>query len=198
VISIFLLILSVSALTACGLCGVSVPQDHYYKLPGLAINPQPEPRFKQLVIKPVKATGLYHDSAILYIEKARPLELKRYHYSFWSETPAHLFHSALYQGLKSSALAQEISRDIKVSRADYIIDSRILNFERVLDSGNVTVKVALDISVYSGQHEGRQWTKRYSSNQLLSTTAMYPSAEAFGQAVEDICEQLIGDLLASN
>lgn len=197
-IRIFLLILSVNALTACGLGGVSVPQDHYYKLPELAISPQPEPHFKQLVIKPVTASGLYHDRAILYIEQARPLELKRYHYNFWSETPANLLHNALYQGLKSSAISQEISRDIKASQADYIIDSRIVNFERVLNSGSVTVRVVLDISVRSGGDEDEQWTKRYSSNQLLSTTAIYPSAEAFGLAVEDICKQLIDDLLVKN
>ena len=194
-IRIFLLILSVNSLTACGLGGGSIPQDHYYKLAELAISPQPEPRFKQLVIKPVKASGLYHDRAILYIEQEKPLELKRYHYSFWSDTPANLVHKALYQGLVSSGLAQKISHDIKSSRPDYVIDSRIVNFERILNSGNVTVQVALDISVRSGHNENDQWIKRYSSNQLLKTTAMYPSAEAFGRAVEDISKQLISDLL---
>ena len=180
---IFLLILSVSFLTACGLGGVSAPQDHYYKLPALNISAQSAPRFEQLVIKPVKATGLYHDRAILYIEQEKPLELKRYHYNFWSETPANLLHNALYQGLSSSALSQNISRDIKVTRPDYIIDSRVVRFERVIHSGDVTVQVSLDISVRSGHDESDQWTKRYSS------------AEAFGQAVQDICEQLISDLL---
>jgi len=195
VIRIFLLILSVNFLTACGLGGASVPQDHYYKLPALEISAQPETRFEQLVIKPVKATGLYHDRAILYIEQDKPLELKRYHYNFWSETPANLLHNALYQGLSSSALAKNISRDIKVSRPDYVIDSRVVRFERVIDSGKVTIQVALDISVRSGHDVTDQWTKRYSSQQLLTTTSMHPSAEAFGQAVQDICEQLISDLL---
>jgi len=195
---IFLLILSVNLLTACGLGGGSVPQDHYYKLPLLDISAQSAPHFKQLVIKPVKATGLYHDRAILYIEQEKPLELKRYHYNFWSETPANLLHSALYQGLSSSAIAQSISRDIEASRPDYIIDSRIVRFEREIYSGNVTVHVALDISVRSGHDISDQWTKRYSSQQLLTTTAMHPSAEAFGRAVQDISEQLISDLLVKN
>ena len=194
-IRIFLLILSVNSLTACGLGGVSVPQDHYYKLPELVISPQKEPSFKQLLIKPVKATGLYHDRSILYIEQEKPLELKRYHYNFWSETPANLLHNALYQGLSSSGLSQTISRDIKLSYADYVIDSRVVSFERIIDSGEVTVHVALDINVRSGHNKNDQWTKRYSSTQLLTTTAMHPSAKAFGKAVEEICRQLIGDLL---
>ena len=111
-IRIFLLILSVNSLTACSLGGAPVPQDHYYKLPQLVISPLEEPRFKQLLIKPVKATGLYHDRAILYIEQEKPLELQRYHYNFWSETPANLLHNALYQGLSSSGLSQKISRDM--------------------------------------------------------------------------------------
>ena len=195
VIRIFVLILSVNFLTACGLGGASLPQDHYYKLPALDISAQSEPHFNQLVIKPVKATGLYHDRAILYIEQEKPLELKRYHYNFWSETPANLLHNALYQGLSSSGLSQNISRDIKAVRPDYVIDSRVVRFERVIHRDNVTVQVALDISVRSGHDVSDQWTKRYSSQQELTTTAMHPSAEAFGRAVKDICEQLITDFL---
>ena len=194
-IRILLLIFAVNSLTACGLGGAAVPQDHYYKLPELVISPQKEPRFKQLLIKPVQATGLYHDRAILYIEQERPLELQRYHYNFWSETPANLLRNALYQGLSSSGLSQKISRDIKLSRADYMIDSRVVNFERVINSADVTVHVALDINVRSGHDKNDQWTKRYSSKQVLSTTAMHDSAEAFGKAIEDICKQLISDFL---
>ena len=175
--------------------GGSVPQDHYYKLPMIDISAQLEPRFKQLVIKPVKATGLYHDRAILYIEQDKPLELKRYHYNFWSETPANLLHNALFQGLSSSAISNNISRDINASRPDYIIESRVVSFEREIHENNVTVQVALDITVRSGHDVSDQWTKRYHSQQSLTDTAMHPSAEAFGAAVEDICKQLISDLL---
>ena len=198
VIRIFLLILSVNFLTACGLGGGSVPQDHYYKLPALDINAQSEPRFEQLVLKPVKATGLYHDRAILYIEQDKPLELKRYHYNFWSETPANLLHNALFQGLSRSAISKNISHDINASRPDYIIESRLVSFERQIQKNNVTIQVALDISVRSGYDVSDQWTKRYSSQKKLVSTAMHPSAEAFGAAVQDICEQLINDLLVKN
>ena len=194
-IKIFLLILSVNFLTACGLGGGVVPEDHYYKLPVLDISAQSKFRFEQLVIKPVKATGLYHDRAILYIEQDKPLELKRYHYNFWSETPANLLHNALFQGLNSSAISKNISRVINASRPDYIIESRIVKFEREIHRNNVMVQVALDISVRSGHDVSDQWTKRYSSQQQLTDTAMHPSAEAFGAAIEDICEQLISDLL---
>lgn len=194
-LKIFLLMLLVSGLSACGIGGGALPQDHFYKLPELAINAQATSRFVELVIKPVKATGLYHDRAILYIEQEYPLELKRYHYSFWSETPADLIQGALYQGLSSSGIAQRVNRKVTESQADYIIDTRIVSFERVINGDAVTVKVILDIRVHSGHDASNYWVKRYTSTQVINTTAMYPSVEAFGVAVEEICTQLITDLL---
>ena len=192
---VFFLVLSLSAITACGLGGGSVPQDHHYRLPELLINAQAETSFDQIVIKPVKATGLYHDRAILYVEEDKPLELKRYHYNFWSETPANLIHGALYQAITDSGISQKVSGEVTQSRADYVIDTRIVNFERVIQGSEVTVQVALDVHVRSGSNSSRFWTKRYSSELQIATTAMYPSAEAFGQAMQVISEQLISDLL---
>lgn len=194
-LKIFLIILSVGVLSACGIGGGALPQDHFYKLPELVVNAQATSRFTELVVKPVKASGLYHDRAILYIEQDHPLELKRYHYNFWSETPADLIQGALYQGLSNSGIAQRVSREVTESAADYIIDTRIVSFERVINGGSVTVRVALDISVYSGHDVSDFWSRRYTSTRAINTTAMYPSAEAFGGAVEEICTQLINDFL---
>ena len=185
----------VCCLQACSLGGGTAPENHYYRIPEITVEQQTSTGLHSVVIKPVKASGLYHERAILYVEKTRPLELKRYHYNFWSETPANLLQDALYQGLSSSKLATQISREMNASRPDLIINSRIVNFERVIDDSTVDVEVALDVTVLSGKDASKSWSRRYQSTQHIDSTDMYYSAKAFGRALQQITEQLVADLL---
>jgi len=187
---------------ACSLGGGPVPQDHFYKFPEVQLDAQVEPVFNEIVIKPVKSSGLYHERAILFIESDKPLEMRRYHYNFWSTTPAELIHNALYQGLQSSKIARHIARDLSALTADYIIDSRIVRFERIIKNQSardlVGIEVALEISVRKGGVAGLVWTKRYSVSDALQTTDMHLSAQAFGDALKDIAGQLVADLIVLN
>ena len=195
---IIILLLIINNIVSCSLGGGPAPQDHYYRLPEVKLNGIYESAaesYKNIVIKPVKATGLYHERAILFIESDKPLELQRYHYSFWSSTPAELCHNALYQGLQSSGIVTYVSRDLSELRPDYIIDTRIIQFERFLDQSAVNILVALEVSVRSGQPSGVMWTKRYNINKQLETTGMHDSAVAFGEALKEISALLVEDLL---
>lgn len=189
-----MVLLSMS-LSACSLGGGPAPQDHFYKLPEVVLAAQETPVFDELVIKAVKSSGLYHERAILFIDSDRPLELQRYHYSFWSTTPAELIHNALYQGLQSSNIAKHVARDLSALRADYVIDSRIVHFERIIKNQQVSIEVAVEISVRKGGVAGVVWTKRYSVSNALANTDMHPSAQAFGDALKDIASRLVADLL---
>lgn len=186
-------------LVSCSLGGGPAPQDHYYRLPEVKLNDLNESQqaaYKSIVIKPVKSTGLYHERAILFIESDKPLELQRYHYSFWSSTPAELCHNALYQGLQSSGIATHVSRDLSEIRPDYIIDTRIIQFERYINKTTVNIQVSLEVSVRSGQATGPMWAKRYNVTKQLQTTDMHDSAEAFGEALQEISAILVNDLLS--
>ncbi len=192
---VFMALLCMS-LIGCSLGGGPAPQDHFYKLPEVELAAQATPVFDELVIKPVKSSGLYHERAILFIDSDRPLELQRYHYSFWSTSPAELIHNALYEGLQSSRIAKHVARDLSALRADYIIDSRIVHFERIIQDQQVSIEVALEISLRKGGVAGVVWTKRYSVSKVLTNTDMHQSARAFGEALKDIASRLVADLLA--
>jgi len=187
-------LLILTQLASCSLGGGSVPQDHYYRLPEIKLSAQ-QTVFDRLVMKKIKASGLYHDRAILYVERDRPLELKRYHYNFWAETPAELLHTALTQGLESSSIATSVSQEVMQNTADYIIDARILHFERIIQGTDVEINVALDIRVRSTGSAGVEWSKTYQAKQQLNTTGMHASAEAFGAAVQLITAQFVADLV---
>jgi len=195
---IIILLLIINNVISCSLGGGPAPQDHYYRLPEVkldVLDQSAQAVYKHIVIKPVKSTGLYHERAILFIESDKPLELQRYHYSFWSSTPAELCHNALYQGLKSSGIATHIGRDISEIRPDYIIDTRIIQFERFIDNSAANIQVSLEMSVRSGQPTGPMWTKRYSVTRQLQTTNMHDSAQAFGEALREVSQNLVNDLL---
>jgi ABC-type uncharacterized transport system auxiliary subunit len=191
---IFILVLGI-ATTSCSLGGGKAPQDHFYRLPEVKLEAQ-STKFKSFVIKPVKSSGLYHERAILFVESERPLELQRYHYSFWSTTPAELIHNALYQGLYTSGIATQVSRALSENRPDYIIDSRIIHFERFIKNQQVDIEVELEVSVRSGNLSGVEWTKRYKAGEKVLTTDMHASVEAFGVALNNISKQIVNDLMA--
>lgn len=196
---IVILLLIINNIVSCSLGGGPAPQDHYYRLPEVKLDGLSESiaaTYKNIVLKPVKATGLYHERAILFIESDKPLELQRYHYSFWSSTPAELSHNALYQGLQSSGVVTHVSRNLSELRPDYIIDTRIVKFERFIDNSSVNIQVALEISVRSGQPSGVMWTKRYNVNKQLETNDMHASVEAFGEALREISVLLVKDLVS--
>lgn len=189
-------------LSACGLGGANVPETHFYRLPTINVPAQPQ-QFKHLVIHPLQASGLYHERAMLYTEQARPLQLQRYHYHLWAEKPAELIGKALYQGLRSSGIAAELSRGQLQPEQAVVIDSRIEQFERLIlaDSGadGVKVQVALQFSVRGAAQgdSGRddQWVKTYSAEVAVPSQRMHDTAEAYGEALQQIMQQLVADLV---
>ncbi len=190
-----LLVLLAGFISACSFGSGPAPEDHFYRIPEIVLSPQAESQYNNIVIKPVKSSGLYHERAILYIKKDRPLELLRYHYSFWTTPPAEIVYGALYQGLLSSGIATHISRELTDSRPDYIIDSRIVRFERLVGADGISVVVALEVSLLNGRDAGSHWTKRYEISHELEATDMYSTINAFGVVLKVISEQLVNDLL---
>ncbi|RDH84626.1 MAG: hypothetical protein DIZ80_03925 [endosymbiont of Galathealinum brachiosum] len=192
---LILLLLLVSSIWSCSLGGGPAPTDHFYRLPEVALDSQVA-SYKSIVVKAVKSTGLYHERAILFIESDKPLELQRYHYSFWSTTPAELVHNALYQGVVSSGIADQVNRDLTENRPDFVLDTRIIHFERIINGQTVNIEIELEVSVKSGSLTGDTWTKRYKVNEALQNTDMHSTAEAFGAALTAISNELIEDLLS--
>jgi len=189
---LMLLLILVLNLLACSLGGGAAPQDHFYRLAEVVLDNRGA-IYKNIVIKPVKSSGLYHERAILFIESDKPLELQRYHYSFWSTAPAELVHNALYQGMQSSGISTQTSRDLSDIRADYIIDSRILHFEQFIEAQKIMVEVAIEVSARNAI-TGAIWIKRYHASEIVQTDDMHASAEAFGEALKGITQKLVDDL----
>lgn len=194
-----LLVLSLLALlSGCGLGGANVPETHFYRLPAISLPVQPQ-QFSQLVIRPVQANGLYHERAMLYAEQSQPLQLQRYHYHLWAEKPAELVGRALYQGLHSSGIAAQISQGLLQPDQAVYIDTRIEQFERLILDNGVKVQVALQFTLRGPDNGPANGTydlvKTYSAEVSLPGLGMHDSAAAFGEALQQIMQQLLADML---
>ncbi|HEY9202466.1 MAG TPA: ABC-type transport auxiliary lipoprotein family protein [Gammaproteobacteria bacterium] len=194
-----LLVLSLLALlSGCGLGGANVPETHFYRLPAISLPVQPQ-QFSQLVIRPVQANGLYHERAMLYAEQSQPLQLQRYHYHLWAEKPAELVGRALYQGLHSSGIAAQISQGLLQPEQAVYIDTRIEQFERLILDNGVKVQVALQFTLHGPDNGPANGTydlvKTYSAEVSLPGLGMHDSAAAFGEALQQIMQQLVANLL---
>lgn len=194
-LSKIILLLCVSLLTACSLGG-SVPRDHYYRIAEINITPLDRELFTHIVIKPVKVSGLLHERAILYVEKLRPLELQRYHYHFWAQTPANLVQQALGQAFSSSLAAGRVSLELGEQRADLVVDSRLLKFERQIDGDVASIEIELEVS--TRHRDGSYWSRTYRVANQLDTLAMHDSAQAFSESLQQIMQKLIDDIQSTH
>jgi ABC-type uncharacterized transport system auxiliary subunit len=191
---LFILLAVLSLLSGCGLGGANVPETHFYRLPGITLPAQPQ-QFSHLVIRPVQASGLYHERAMLYAKQSQPLQLQRYHYHLWAEKPAELVGRALYQGLHSSGIATDVSRGLLQPEQSVYIDTRIEQFERLILADGVRVLVALQFTVRGTDNGDHDLVKTYTAEVSLPGLRMHDTAAAYGEAVQQIMQQLVADLL---
>ncbi len=167
-----------------------VPQDSYYTLP----EPKAE-KHKQLFttigVNTIRATGVYNERALLYLDKNTPLSIKRYHYHHWVMPPAQLVRQQLKAYLTNSGIANNVINYRPGNPGDMTVKGTLLKFERALDGKNVEVRVAIELEI-SGATQ--RFSKQYAAYIAAKDNSFESSAAAFGMAIQKIMQQFIGDL----
>lgn len=124
-------------LSACGSVP-SVPADRFYRLQpvsGLQTRALPG----AVSVGPFRADSLYAERPIIYVDGARPRELRQYHYHLWLYPPAQSVQSHLSASLGSALDFTESDN------APYALDGRVLGFERVISEGGSKAVVSLGL-----------------------------------------------------
>ena len=191
---LFILLFVSQLLTACSLGGGEIPADHYYRLPEIPAVEKQSNLFNSILIKHVQVDGLYHERTILYIEKNTPLEVKRYHYHYWVEPPAKLIQKYMASYLTHASIAEQITTDALFDRADVEITPQVLNFERIIDGGDIRILVTMQIDVRFSKNK-KMLSKKYQSDIKLADNSMHATAKGFGQALEGILASVVQDLI---
>ena len=118
---------------------VAVQADRFVCLPAGAVVAQaPKQLFKKILIRPVQVEGLYHERSMLYVEEHAPLEVKRYHYHYWVETPARLVQKHMQKYLLASGIANDVTLNPSYESADIEIIPVITGFERLIQNGTIS------------------------------------------------------------
>ena len=185
-------------LVACG-SQPPVPEDRFYRLPDIQLEqtnkkPVSIKLSKSVKLERIHTEGLYQERAILYIDNNYPLELRRYHYHHWLNTPADMVSEHFLSYLRSAFPARKVGRYIAEQQAgDCRIGGKLIRFERIMNSGNPIASVALELWLDRGDHR-HVFTKEYSINEQTKDGSMHATAVAFGKALEQTYEKFIQDL----
>ncbi len=161
-------------LTACGSTGDSREAivdnsgsiEFYYPLPDNA----PGYKFKRPVLKgilgvsPLDSDVLRGDRRMLFKLSSRPLELRLHHFRFWTDSPTKLVQQKISVYLNKIRFATKVIRFVPGNRVDYLLQGRLVKFERFVDtkSNKDEVLVSIELSI----------TKE-SNGQLVAPSTIY-------------------------
>lgn len=173
-----------------------VPEDRFYRLDrvGPAQLLQRPLLTGGLSVEDVRADPLRSGRAILYGDRVRPLQLKRYHYEFWVDQPPRMVHQVLVSWLRASGVADSVAGGDDPAAA-WRLSAQLLKFEEIRDSsGAVHVEVAMQFSLSSASSNRPLWTRDYSRRQSVGGTQMYATAQAMQAALTGLFADLQADL----
>lgn len=169
-LTIFILMLS-----ACGFSAGTIPADHFYRLS----EPVRVNVTSDVVVKSVQADGIYNERAMLFVNKNQPLELARYSYHFWAQTPARLVQGYLQGCLNKSGEMSSLDKNKQIVELNPVIES----FERVLENGQAEASVKIRVN----QHV-------YEARLMADSMDMHATVVAYSQAMQQVCEAIARDI----
>jgi ABC-type uncharacterized transport system auxiliary subunit len=193
-LKIITLIFCVIAIASCSFSGGQIPADHYYRLPEALVEKNDQFKFDSFLLNPVRVEGLYHERSILYVEKPSPLEVKRYHYHYWVETPAKLIRKYAYSYLSKSGISRKVSLITNSQSADVETDITIVNLERIMDQGSAQILISLRLSAKYGEGSQGRFNRLYTETVKVDSNAMHATIEAFGSGLNQIMDKFVADL----
>jgi len=172
-----------------------VPEDRFYELDPEMPATLPEASLKGgLSINHIVADPLRGGRAVLYRDARRPLELKRYHYEFWAEQPPQMIQRALLNSLRHSGVADRVESEGRRPHFRYELDVKLRRFESLVDAGRTRADVELEAVLRKAGSGDLVWTKVYQRQVDAHPGDIHALADAMQRGLEQIVEQLIGDL----
>ena len=183
-------------LSAC-LGQSTAPDDHYYRLPRPhgAKNEATGINVGEITVEKFAAEGVYRERAILYSDLKLPLEIKLYHYRYWSLPPEMLLQDHLIDCLRDANPTWQVTRYENKQNPNLLIQGKILRFERVLADQSVNVAVTLELRVSRFiDTESSPYSKVYQTTASAADADFHATIAAFGSAVNEIYGLFISDL----
>jgi ABC-type uncharacterized transport system auxiliary subunit len=193
-------VLILSSLAGCTIFGNAppIPDDRYYLLPYDSGPPADHPPLLRglVAVERPRADGLHSERAMLYIDPSRPLEIRRYHYHFWSDSPPALIQTDMVNYFAHTDFASRVLRSANGVSPDYVVEGRLLRFERILYSDGPKVAVSLQLELSKPSGGGQLWVQTYSEQAKAKGNTMHATVEAYDAALKAIYKKFENDVRA--
>lgn len=173
-----------------------VPEDRFYRLP----ETDGSEHFAEALlngtvgIARLSADGLHHERAVLYIESERPLEIRRHHYFYWSDSPPRLIQAHLLDYLRAVGVGERVVPYDPALRMDHVISGRLLRFERLLGAQGPAVAVSLELQLDARGDGGPARIGTYSVTRPVADGSVNAAVQGFGAALEEIYGRFVAEL----
>lgn len=181
-------------LAACG-TAAPVPSDHYYRLDVTTPAPLSQPKLDGIVeVERFAADGVTADRAIAYAGSVNSLELKAYHYHFWTESPTVMLRDALIKTLRAGHVADQVVTPEDRVTPDYVITGEIKQMERVVGSQPGKALLSVDLVLRHAQDGKLLLLRSYRVVRDVSGGDMGDFVAAMNSAASEAFAHFVADL----
>ena len=172
-------------LAACGSVPPA-PSDRFYRLQPVGISSVSKVLPAAVGVQTFRADSLYAERPIIHAEESSLRQLRQYHYHLWLYPPAQMVQEHFVSSLGS---ALDLSGG---SNAPYVIDGRIIGFERLMSGKNSKAVVALELRLLAGGKT--RLNRTYQAEQAAADDSLDAFAVAMEQALAKIYAEFLADL----
>ena len=191
-------ILAIVALALLGACSSPppIPDDSYFRLESSRLEPPfPRPVLAGVLLVDVPdAAGVRRSRKMIYSEDSGHLRFQQYHYHHWEDSPPRLIQGQLTRILRASGIAST-TIDQRKGRINYLLESRIDRFDRLLSSTGATAHIEIEFWLVDEQDPDRILLhQQYEENVAATSMTIETTAVAFSRGLENISKRLLADL----
>ena len=184
-------------LAACGSPGPA-PEDHFYRLPDPAAEFQGGLNAEVILVEPFSVSGLVRERPIMFMQSADSVELERYNYHLWYESPGYMLQQHLADYLRSAGLADSVTTSRNLP-PDVVISGELYEFMHIRDSnGGGEVIVKLELMLRHRHDREVHWQALYNEQETVNGNDMNAVVAAFGSALDRIYQDFLERASSSN
>lgn len=178
-------------LAACG-SPAPVPGDHFYRLPAPSAEVQASSLDAGVIlVEPFSVSGLVRERPIIFMQGAGSVELERYNYHLWYESPGYMLQQHLADYVRSAGLVDSVTTSRNLP-PDIVISGKLHEFMHVRetdDGGEVVVKLELMLRHRHDRDMQRQ--ALYTEQEAVNGNDMNAVVAAFGRALDRIYQDFL-------
>ncbi len=180
----YLVILLMLLLMGCS-SPAPAPEDHFYRLPAAIAEVDAEPMADVTLVEPLKVGGLIRERPIVYVDSRDSIEMERYHYHLWYESPGYMLQQHLAGYLRDAGIANSVTTSHSLP-VDVVITGKLHEFMHIRETAGDQVVVRVELMIKHGDNTERHKQKMYTEYEPVKEQEMTAVVAAFGRALNRI------------